>query len=109
ADRLRTSKVHGLARAVQMLQARSGDLGDYLTKDEKGRLIPTYLAQVSAGLEQEQREQLAELQHLDRNIEHIKAIVATQQAHAGVSTVLETVQLSDLVEDALRLDQDALT
>jgi two-component system, NtrC family, sensor kinase len=36
-------------------------------------------------------------------------VVATQQAYAGVSTVMEPARLDQLVEDALRLDQSAIT
>ena len=107
-SRLRTSRAAGLSRAVQALDARKDDLGAYLTQDEKGKLLPGYLGQLAAALEQEQREMAQELEHLVRNIDHIKDVVATQQTYAGASTVLEPVQLHELVEDALRLDQDGL-
>jgi signal transduction histidine kinase len=103
--RLEASKVLGLTRAVHMLQANQADLGAYVTHDPKGRLLPAYLDQVSKALEQEQRELRQELDLLVRNIDHIKDVVATQQRYAGVSTVLEPVQLQEVVEDALRLHQ----
>ncbi len=45
----------------------------------------------------------SELTNLTRNIEHIKEIVATQQNYARISGVVETVALSELVEDALKI------
>ena len=108
AARLQASRVSGLSRAVEMIDAHRHDLGPYLTQDEKGRLLPGYLGQVARALEKERDGLAAELQLLVRNIGHIKDVVATQQGYAGVSTVLERVQLRELVEDALRLDQSAL-
>jgi C4-dicarboxylate-specific signal transduction histidine kinase len=45
---------------------------------------------------------------LQKNIEHIKDIVAMQQNYATVSGVTQIVRLSDLVEDALRMNASAL-
>lgn len=101
--RLEASKLQGLTRALQMLQSNRADLGTYLAQDPKGKLLPSYLEQVGRALEQEQRELRQELDLLVRNVDHIKDVVATQQRYAGVSTVLEPVQLHEVVEDALRL------
>ncbi|HVE52199.1 MAG TPA: ATP-binding protein [Ramlibacter sp.] len=106
--RLEASKVQGLSRAVQMLQANQADLGAYMTQDPKGRLLPAYLDQVGKALEQERRELREELGTLVENIDHIKDVVATQQRYAGVTTVLEPVQLQEVVEDALRLHQSEM-
>jgi two-component system NtrC family sensor kinase len=42
-------------------------------------------------------------------VDHIKEIVATQQSYAGSSSIVEPVQIQDLVEDALRMNLGALT
>jgi signal transduction histidine kinase len=51
---------------------------------------------------------LKELELLTRSIDHIKDVVATQQSYAGGSSIVEPVQISDLVEDALRMNDGAL-
>lgn len=107
-DRVEASKTEKLVRAVQMLEAHQADLGAYLAHDPKGKLLPAYLGQVAGTLAQEQRELKEEMQMLARHIDHIKEVVTTQQGYAGVSTVTEPVRMTDLVEDALRLDQHAL-
>jgi signal transduction histidine kinase len=48
------------------------------------------------------------LESLRRNIEHITEIVAMQQTYARVSGVSESVDLSELIEDALRMNNAAL-
>jgi len=50
-----------------------------------------------------------ELGHLCKNIEHIKEIVAMQQSFAQVSGVAETISVTELVDDALRINASALT
>src|SRR5207244_13575028 len=52
---------------------------------------------------------LKESNLLKKNIEHIKDIVAMQQSYAKVSGVTEVVNVSDLVEDSLRMNAGALT
>lgn len=108
AGTLRKSRLPGLGKAVQLLQQNAGHLGDYLTRDEKGRMLPGYIGALSDTLAQEQESLQEELRRLTRSVEHITEIVSTQQSHAKPSKVVEPVQPSDLAEDALRLQGDSL-
>jgi C4-dicarboxylate-specific signal transduction histidine kinase len=45
---------------------------------------------------------------LTSNIDHIKNVVATQQAYAGRSSLTERVQPRELFDDALRMNDSAL-
>lgn len=108
AGTLRKSRLPGLAKAVQLLQQNAGQLGDYLTRDEKGRMLPGYIGALSDTLAQEQQALQEELRRLTRSVEHITEIVSTQQSHARPGKVVEPVQPSDLAEDALRLQGDSL-
>jgi signal transduction histidine kinase len=108
-SRLEASRARGIGRVAQMLESHRADLGAFLAHDDKGRLLPAYLGELAKAVEAEQREQTQELQSLVRHIDHIKDVVGTQQSYAGVSTVLEQTRLHELVEDALRLDQHALS
>jgi len=51
---------------------------------------------------------LGELEALRKNAGHIKDIVATQQSYAKVVGVTETIEVTELVEDALRVNMEAL-
>src|SRR5262249_13225815 len=50
----------------------------------------------------------SELASLTTNIEHIKEIVAMQQNYAKVSGITESLSVTDLVEDALRMNAGAM-
>lgn len=108
SSQVRNSKAAGLSRAVQLLEAHAGDLGNFLTHDEKGRRLPEYLKQLAAVLAAEQTAILEELGELGKSVEHIKDIVATQQSYAGASRLVEPVQIRELVDDALRMNAGAL-
>ena len=107
ADKLRNSKVANLAKAVALMQAHEADLGNFLASDPKGKTVAGYLANLATHLEQEQAEILREVGSLVSNIEHIKEIVAMQQSYAKSSGVVESLNVADLVEDAMRMNSGA--
>ena len=108
AERVRQTKLPSLARVNQLLLVHSQDLGTFLADDPKGRQVPKYLAAVTEHLEKERQENLGEIEHLVKNVDHIKAIVALQQGHAKTSSVIEETSLGELVDEALRLQSDSL-
>lgn len=109
ATRVRESEAAGLARAVKLLDDHADDIGDYVSKDPRGKLLPAYLKQLAQTLGEERDSIAAELAALTKSVKHIKEIVATQQSYAGASSVVEPVQIVELIEDALRIDTGVLT
>ena len=107
-DQVRESKAGNLGRIGAMLQEHAADLAAFLTTDPKGQKIPAYLTTLANVLSAEQKTIGEELGLLRKNIAHIKDIVAMQQSFAKVSGVAETVALTDLVEDALKMNAAAL-
>ncbi|KLN56420.1 PAS domain-containing protein [Variovorax paradoxus] len=107
-SRVRASKVPGLARAVQLMEDHADDLGAFLASDPKGKVLPGYLRQLASALVAEQNDAIEELAALGKNVEHIKEIIAAQQAYAGAFRLLEKVQIRKLVDDALRINAEAL-
>jgi len=107
-DHIKQSKLPYLNKAVQLLEQHAADPGAFLTADPRGQKLPGYLAQLARQLSAEQEALMQELNQLRQNIDHIKEIVAMQQSYAKISGVTETVQVSELVEDALRMNAGAL-
>ena len=108
SDQIRRSKLANLGKVSAMLNEHAADLGDYVTKNPKGKMIPAYLASLAANLTSEHRGIVVELENLRKNIEHIKEIVAMQQSYAKTSGVVESVAVVDLVEDAIRMNAGSL-
>ncbi|WP_213937991.1 DAHL domain-containing protein [Pseudomonas sp. dw_612] len=109
AHRLSTSKTLGLGKAVKMINDHAEDLGQFITLDEKGKLLPLYFNQLVDSIAVEQSGIVDELSQLTKSIDHIKDIVSTQQAYAGAARVVEPLNVINLFEDALRMNSGALS
>jgi PAS domain S-box-containing protein len=103
AESVRASKVGNISRIVELMRQQK-DLGEFFTQDPRGRKIPDYLEQLASHLGKEQAAVTRDIDSLKNDIDHIKNIVAMQQSYAKVSGVTEIVKVTDLVEDALRID-----
>jgi signal transduction histidine kinase len=103
AERLRGSRVSGLAKAAGMLAEHAGDMGRFFTEDPKGRQLPQYLIALAGQLVEERDALLGEIKGLTESVEHIKSIVSMQQAHARLGGVVERLPVPPLIDDALRL------
>jgi PAS domain S-box-containing protein len=107
-ERVRKSRSSDLNRLLKLLGEHAGDLGTFFTVDPRGRKVPEFLGHLAERLAAEQALVLAELASLRKNVEHVKDIVAMQQSYAKISGVTETVEVSELVEDTLRMNAAAL-
>lgn len=107
--KLRSSKTLGLGKAMQLINEHPDDLGHFLTQDAKGKLLPGYLNQLVGAIAQEQQEMAEELGQMNKSVDHIKDIVATQQSYAGANSLTEPLYIKELLEDALRMNAGALT
>lgn len=104
SDLVRASKSTNIGKIGALLIEHQEDLENFLHQDPRGRQIPNYLCTLADHLTKETESTQKELELLRKNIDHIKEIVATQQTYAKVSGVTETIALTDLVEDALRIN-----
>ena len=103
AERVRDLRLTNLSKAADLMKEHGGELGRFLTEDEKGRRLPQYLGQLAGHLGAAQKDLLKELQGLTQNVEHIKEIVSMQQSYARRFGVSESITPADLVETALKL------
>jgi PAS domain S-box-containing protein len=107
-DAAKNSKVSFLGKAVALFNEHAGDLDAYMANDPKGRQLPGYLSLLCEQLIKEQQRTTEELESVRQNIEHVKEIVAMQQNYAKICGVTETIKVTDIVEDALRMNTGAL-
>ncbi|HEX4084754.1 MAG TPA: ATP-binding protein [Chthoniobacteraceae bacterium] len=107
SDRLRKSRASNVVRAADLLKERNGDLATWLATDERGKMLPNYLAELGKHLATEHADMTAELELLVKNVEHIKEIVAMQQNYAKVSGFTESLPVEKLMEDAIQMNAAA--
>ncbi len=108
ADEMRQSKANNLVRIAALLKENEHQLGAFFSNDPRGKQLAAYLITLADHLSEERKHVIQEMDLLRKNIEHIKDIVVMQQNYAKVSGVVETVRITDLVEDALNMNAGAL-
>jgi ligand-binding sensor domain-containing protein/signal transduction histidine kinase len=106
---VKKSKVGSVGQVAAMLKENAATLGEFMSQDPKGKRLPGFLASLAEHLATEQKVALEELQGLQKNMEHIREIVSMQQAYAKFGGVTQVVKISELVEDALRINETSLT
>ena len=106
-ERIRESEVTTLGRVAALLGAHHADLSAFLTTNPKGKMVAGFIQRLSDQLSKERTETMSELELLAKNIEHIKEIVALQQSYARVCGVVESLPVTELVEDALQINSTA--
>lgn len=107
-DRVKQSEVRQLSNLADLLNAQGDRLTDFMATDPRGISIPTYLHTLAQVLTEERDLLLKELSALGERVDHIKQIVAMQQDSARVSGIFDTFAVTQLVEDALRLNAGPL-
>ncbi|HEX5790557.1 MAG TPA: PAS domain S-box protein, partial [Luteolibacter sp.] len=91
SDRVRNSRTSSLAKICALLKEQAADLPRFFAEDRRGRELPDFLEKLSTRLDDEQQQTLRDLGELDRNIHHIKEIVAMQQNYAKTAEMREPV------------------
>jgi ligand-binding sensor domain-containing protein/signal transduction histidine kinase len=96
-------KTTNLSKIAAMINEHRDDLGRFFVEDHRGKKLPDYFSQLQEVLERDKTTALGELQSLIRNLDHIKVIVRAQQSHVKPGAGLETFEVQQLVDDALKL------
>lgn len=109
AEKIHRSKISSVARVAALLRTHAADLGNFLEKDAKGQMIPDYLAQLAEHLAFEQAVLIREMDTLRKSVDHVNQIIAMQQSYARASSLTETVAVTELIEDAMRMIANSLS
>ena len=108
-DSLRKSEIKSLNKVAELLQKNDQNIGQYLTTDPKGKMIPGFVVQVAQQLTRDNTELQTECDQLAGNIEHIKEIVSMQQSYARVSGCMETVSATSLIENSFQINAESFS
>lgn len=100
------SACHRLPDVVKIMDEHEDNLGAFISEDPKGQKLLDYFRLLSGQTIKEKNEWLAELERLENNINHIKGIIRTQQAHSQQGGFLEHVAIDVLMDETLMLFSD---
>lgn len=107
-DQLRASPIDRLEKAAAIIEEQASDIGEFMSKNPRGKAFPAFLSNLSSQLTQSNQEQIGELKTLIDNIDHIKEIVSMQQSLAQKSGITETISPRDLIEQAIGINKSLL-
>lgn len=107
-DIVLNSRTGNLKKVVDMISEHAHELGRFLTEDERGRHIPTYLKEVAALMVGEQADIIDKTCSLTKHIEHVKQIVQSQQKYARVGGVEVLTSIREIIDDAIQINQEGL-
>jgi signal transduction histidine kinase len=105
-EKIKSSKVNNLQKVLSLMEEHTNNIGEFITVDEKGKMLPEYLIKVGTTLKEEQDNSLKELSTLNNGINHIEEIIAVQQSYAGVSGLVEKAALSNMMDDVLKMHSE---
>ncbi|HYO55355.1 PAS domain-containing sensor histidine kinase [Archangium sp.] len=103
-----SSRVSRMVQLSAMLEEHRGNLADFLIRDPRGGRLPDYISALTQELLREQVGLRGYLETMNWHIEHIRAVVHVQQTYAKTSLIIDECDLSQLIEDALRIQASAL-
>lgn len=109
SEKIRRSKTSNLDRVCRLLNANKDNLSAFLTENEKGRQIPTFLEKLAGVLRDERDALLKELAEMRKNVDHIGEIIATQQGYAKVGGTIELIAPTELIDQALNMEDSSLS
>lgn len=106
-EQMRHNNLDRLEKVLQLFREHRTDLGQFLSQNDKGSKLVSYMEAVFEMMIKEREVIRGEVETLNKNIEHIKKIVAMQQSYARVAGVVESVNPVDLIEDSMRMHEAA--
>ncbi|MEQ8846305.1 ammonium transporter [Botrimarina sp.] len=106
-ERLDSKHAQRIAQTADLIAAHVAEPGPFFAEGGRGAAVPGFLRQLAEGLESDLTEATRELRDVIDRLDHIKAIVATQQDHAGMSGMKEPVDLPTLIEQAETLNSSS--
>ena len=105
---LEGTRTNRLRMVHKMLAENGEDLHQFLTTNEKGKLIPEFLDRIQLMFENENKTIHDELRILGESINLMEAAVAIEQSYVKSIEVKEATDIRGLVDNVLRLLESSL-
>lgn len=102
-ENMKNSCVEKLKKISDLIKEHIDKKDDYLTTDEKGKLISPYLAELTKVINEKYQSSLKELDSIEIHLQHIEDIVATQKDFHGTTGIIEKIFLPDIIDRSIQL------
>jgi response regulator RpfG family c-di-GMP phosphodiesterase len=102
-ERIQQSQLANLIECSKLMDKHKNDLGDYLTKDPKGSLLPQYMMKVIESLQMDFVNIAKEITNFRKNVTIISEIITTQQSLSSLKNSDKAVEVQAILEDAVKI------
>lgn len=107
-ETLLQSEIPNLKKVADMIAEHEDDPAGFLKDDPRGRHIPSYLIKSAELLAHERDNVIDKLDALVNDVNHIKTIIKMQQEYTKASGIEVVTTLEQIIEDAIRINQEGL-
>ncbi|BCS95995.1 hypothetical protein DSLASN_16270 [Desulfoluna limicola] len=107
-ERVNHLKTDSFTRLAEQINEHADDLPAFMAEEDRGRKFSTLFSALSGHLNEEKVKLLIQLNGLTDHIQNITEIVDLQQSYSKKAGLLEPVSLTELIEDALSMNDDFL-
>ncbi|MGK0218613.1 MAG: signal transduction histidine kinase [Planctomycetota bacterium] len=96
-----------LEQLTNLLSSHADDLAGFVSDDPRGKHLLPFLTALSTQLSDERTGLRQELSNLEKGVDHICDLIKSQQAYAIRSNLLETLNIEQVLEEAVRITNKA--
>lgn len=90
-------------RVCSLLRKNADNIANYLSQDEKGKLIPAYLVELSKTILYHYSSVREEMENIDANIQHIGNVISAQELFITANQFVEKVHPKEVIESILKM------
>jgi signal transduction histidine kinase len=101
--RLKAWQVHRVGQVAAMLEENRGTMAEFLTRDDRGKHVPEYLASLAVRLESDIDATQQDFDAIGGHVQYLRQIIQAQQSFARMGGAHDEVDVSELLETALTL------
>ena len=102
-EKIQQSKMADLSAVIDLMEQHMTDMNVFITQDERGKNIPRLLPLLVKVIAEEKAYIVNESLSLEKNVGHIKEIMAMQQSLSVTGGMVETIVIKNLINDALTI------
>ncbi len=100
-DKIKNSKISNVTKLAMLVQKNKKNIGPFIAETQQGQYIPKYLQILSEAWEHDKKYLINEVNGLNKNLQHIKKIIAKQQSFSGQFPSSEEVIIAKVIDDSL--------
>ncbi len=101
SEKIAQSKLAALVNFSSLIHDNKDHLADFFKNDPRAAKIPEFIASLSEYWQAEREALLKETSALNKNIDHIKHIISTQQDFSRAIELVQLEEIEKIIEEAL--------